>query len=884
MQLSGAKQPDDSRLAMVATIILLSLTSFTLLYGDYGYANFFSGGRQLGSSGEEEEGHPYYAIIFPCIAILAGIIVHYILSHYLHHILPYTAVMFGFGTIMGMVLHLLPENQFKMSFEWWSFINGHLLLMTFLPGLLFKDAYSLDIHLFRKAFGQCSIMAFPEVLIFTVVTGWFVSFVIYNVGADTWGADTTVGERLISGMVLGSILAATDPVAVSALLNEVGAPPRLKTHVAGESLLNDGAAVVFFNIFYNMDLYIFTEGELGKTFNLGSGIVYFLKLSLGSTALGIAFGLVLILFLWALNNRYNYEENVVQVMATIGFAYFSFYVAEGMLHLSGIMCVVFCAITAKYFAGSMINDQVSMGKFWDLFEHILNTILFTLGGLVWGTVITNQRGMIKYGAEYALIGGRQWGILFAIYFFCLVLRACLVFGFYPLVSRIGLKSSIKEAVFMTWGGLRGAVGIALGIVIENAWNDIDVEKTELTEERIFLAQAAANEFFFYAGGMAFLTLFINGSTAGPLIKKLGLAAASTFREKLINRYRRSMSLEALEHMFQLLGDSLFSGSDFAVVRTYVPVMKDITDEDIRLALKRNKTKQPYCEPNLTSLESYFSPEQFREFEELARASESTTIGNCSSYEKVEEVADDEDSKEEAIEMRKVFINLLRVAYEKQVEKGFINSRAGGFLVFKLTSSLELAADNVAEGGSIRDWEICAGFNNVVDKIAAGNRRASIVVNRKGSVLNKDELKEYKKSTVVIQRAISCISAHKLAQESFKEKHCNYCDDTMTAVEQIILAESNKQIELAETTIASNSSSCSIISHLLAGIILNQMIHTANGYVDNGLLLRPEGEKIVHSLEHQLHALDQNDGVLSDSNDTGEGADGEKLQSEGEDAL
>lgn len=226
-------------------------------------------------------------------------------------------------------------------------------------------------------------------------------------------------------MVLGSILSATDPVAVSALLNEVGAPPRLRTHVAGESLLNDGAAVVFFNIFYNMDLYKYTGGLRGQSYDLSSGIVYFIKLSLGSAGLGIALGLVLAVCLWVLNHRYSYEENVVQVMTTLAFAYLSFYLSESILHMSGIICVVFCSLVVKGVADSTINDQVAMNKFWDLLEHILNTVLFTLGGLIWGTVIVNDRAATS---GYQFIEARDWGYLFALYFFLILIRSVLVAG------------------------------------------------------------------------------------------------------------------------------------------------------------------------------------------------------------------------------------------------------------------------------------------------------------------------------------------------------------------------------------------------------------------------------------------------------------------------
>lgn len=132
---------------------------------------------------------------------------------------------------------------------------------------------------------------------------------------------------------------------------------------------------------------------------------------------------------------------------------------------------------------------------------------------------------------------------------------------------------------------------------------------------------------------------------------LKLAAPTTIREKLIKRYRRSMSLEAVEHTFQLLGDSLFSESDFAVIRTYVPVLKDVTEKEIKVALERNKAKKSYSAPNLTTLEPFFTVAQIHEFEELAGASEGTA--DKWNAEEVEHAApdyNDETSKEEAIEV------------------------------------------------------------------------------------------------------------------------------------------------------------------------------------------------------------------------------------------
>ena len=95
-------------------------------------------------------------------------------------------------------------------------INGHVILLVFLPGLLYLDSYNIDVHLFTQSFAQLLTFAFPMVLAGTTITALVARF-IFPYG---WSFDLC--------MTFGSILAATDPVAVAVLLNELGAPPRLK--------------------------------------------------------------------------------------------------------------------------------------------------------------------------------------------------------------------------------------------------------------------------------------------------------------------------------------------------------------------------------------------------------------------------------------------------------------------------------------------------------------------------------------------------------------------------------------------------------------------------------------------------------------------------------
>lgn len=216
-------------------------------------------GEEGGEHGEGHAGgHKAYAVLFPVFVLVIGLVVSYVLEHYAHW-LPYTAVMLLLGAITGLFLvEESPTGQLAQSFHMWSDMDSGVLLLVFLPGLMFKDALGVDFHLFTKSFFQIMWLAFPMVLFGTVLTAG-IGYYIFPYG---WS--------FFLCMTFGAILAATDPVAVSALLNAVGSPPRLKMHISGESMFNDGSAIVFFIIFRN--LFLFENGlPGGEEYTVGSG-------------------------------------------------------------------------------------------------------------------------------------------------------------------------------------------------------------------------------------------------------------------------------------------------------------------------------------------------------------------------------------------------------------------------------------------------------------------------------------------------------------------------------------------------------------------------------------------------------------------------------------
>jgi NhaP-type Na+/H+ or K+/H+ antiporter len=148
-------------------------------------------------------------------------------------------------------------------------------------------------------------------------------------------------------------------------------------------------------------------------------------------------------------------------------------------------------------------------------------VLFTLGGLVWG-------GRISNAGDYSF-AAKDWGYLILTYILAVVIRLVLFSVCYPITRNIGLRTNKRETLFQVWGGLRGAVGIALAIYTENLVTAIMPEGDE--------SRVQVGRLFAIVGGVAFLTLSINATTAGPLLRKLGLADSGEVREKIIHAVR-----------------------------------------------------------------------------------------------------------------------------------------------------------------------------------------------------------------------------------------------------------------------------------------------------------------------------------------------------------
>ena len=348
------------------------------------------------------------------------------------------------------------------AISWGGNLDGHLILYVFLPILIFEAGFALDVHTFKKSFMNAFYLAGPGIVTATVMTGMAFLGLILAFGGDggvleDWNVDSGAFIVLAS-MLFGAVVSATDPVAVVALLKELGASKKLGTLIEGESLLNDGTAIVAFVLL--IGVVTGAEQFLGTASFLGSAAVGFGKIGAAGGLVGVLIGLVAILWV-----RKVFNDPLIEITVVLVTAYAVFFVCEHFFHVSGVLGLVALGIVMAGVGRTRISPEVEhfMHEFWEFTAFAANVIIF----IVVGVVI----------AQKAHPTGMDFLILFLVYIAIHLVRAINMGMFYPLMKKAGYGLPGKDAVVVWWGALRGAIGLALALVVysENLRYEFDIE-------------------------------------------------------------------------------------------------------------------------------------------------------------------------------------------------------------------------------------------------------------------------------------------------------------------------------------------------------------------------------------------------------------------------
>ncbi|MEM8805057.1 MAG: sodium:proton antiporter [Cyanobacteria bacterium P01_G01_bin.38] len=374
--------------------------------------------------------------------------------------IPYTLLLL----LVGLGLAVLNVRLVNLSPE--------LILFIFLPPLLFEAAWNIKwSNLKRDLIPIC---------LFAVIG------VIICVGGLVFGLLAVAGTSLATALLVGASLSATDPVSVVALFRELGVNKRLTTLMEGESLFNDGVAVVAFNLLLGIALGI-------EQFNASVTVAQFLVF----VGVGISIGGLIGFGISFLTQRFDLP--LVEQSLTLVSAYGTYLIAEE-LGGSGVIAVVTTGLILGNF-GSRIGmnprTRLVVSEFWEFLAFFVNSIVFLLiGDQVQFDNLVNYLDSI--GVAIATI---------------ILARAVSIYGLSFLSNQL-FDSGVdtKEQTVLWWGGLRGSVSVALALSVP----------TSLAEREEVIA---------IVFGVMLFTLLVQGLTTKSLLNALDLLGDQPLRQK-----------------------------------------------------------------------------------------------------------------------------------------------------------------------------------------------------------------------------------------------------------------------------------------------------------------------------------------------------------------
>ena len=381
-----------------------------------------------------------------------------LLTKYLR--IPYTVALVLGGLILGLLrLPFLSPLQPDQRPHW---LTPDVILILFLPALVFEGSVKIGVRDLLRDSGPLLVLANVGVLLATLVTGSLIHWMI--------------GVPILIALLFGAIISATDPISVLAIFKDLRMNKRLSVIVEGESLLNDGTAVVVFQI-------LFTAVVAGGL-NAGRGVGQFLLAVVGGTALGSVLGFA------ASKVTQAIDDPQIEITLTTIVAYGSYLLANH-LHLSGVIATASAGLIVGNFGakkGMSATTKVALESFWEYLAFVMNSLVFLLIGLeVHLDALAHAWRPVLFAIAAVLIG-----------------RSLSVYLLVPVSNMFAENIPIRWQHVMVWGGLRGALALALALSLDNTFPYRD-RILDLTF------------------GVVIFSILVQGLTVKPLLRVLGRA-------------------------------------------------------------------------------------------------------------------------------------------------------------------------------------------------------------------------------------------------------------------------------------------------------------------------------------------------------------------------
>lgn len=480
--------------------------------------------------------HNLYLIVLGLFALLllAGLLMP--LAKKLNF--PFTVLLAAAGVILGIIIIAIDKptsggiaGDFILAIQNLG-ITSEAVFFLFLPALIFESAMSINIRHLIKDIGPILMLAVVGLLISTFAIGFAI--------------DAISGIGLVACLLLGAIVSATDPVAVVAIFKDLGAPKRLTILVEGESLFNDATAIVLFTILAGVVI-------AGSEASAGGAAIDFIKVFLGGIAVGLVASRAIA---WIIGKMRNMP--LVEITMTVVLAYLSFLIAEHYLHVSGVMAVVTAGLVMGSYGRTKISPKTwhALHETWEQLGFWANSLIFFLVGILVPTILKDFTG--KQAIWLVILLATAFGA-----------RAFVLYCLLPIMTRYGLGQNVSIAfrTIMFWGGLRGAVSLALALVImETAGVDQEIKHFIVVLVTCFVL----------------FTLFINATTIRFIMTMFGLNKLSD-ADLLIRNRVMSLSLENVREDIKTFGSA--QQIEFNIIQSLV------TEFDKRLDVFKGSAKK-----------------------------------------------------------------------------------------------------------------------------------------------------------------------------------------------------------------------------------------------------------------------------------------------------
>jgi NhaP-type Na+/H+ or K+/H+ antiporter/CRP-like cAMP-binding protein len=516
--------------AIMASILFYSLS----LWADNSNGTMAVSEVQPVHQNEGGHGADMSPLFFITVSLFIGVAVRNLLRK---SPLPFTVALLIIGALIAIPIrmnYLDASGVFHKAVEWAGHIDPHIIMYVFLPTLIFEAAFALDVHTFRKSFTNAAILAAPGLIIGLIFMAFLAMGIMFTgIGLLEWD--------WVYALIFGTIAMATDPVAVVALLKELGASKKLSTLVESESMLNDGTAIVVFMVLIG----IITGTSDG---NIGMATLEFVRVAVGGTLIGLIIG-------WLVSEwlKRVFNDPLFEITIIVAAAYLTFFVAEHFFHVSGVLGLVALGLLMAGVGRTRISPEVNhfLHEFWELAAFIANTLIFIIVGvvIVLRTVFTPMDVVILLIAYVGIT----------------VARAGMIAMFFPLMKKIGYGMSKNDAIVLWWGGLRGAVGLALALIVAS-------------QEEIPLD--IRNQILFLTAGIVILTSLINATTTKTVVRLLGMTKISSAKASLLTGNSKNIRQSAENTLNKIKNDRYMKGADWDIVKTYLPNEISFDEKDV----------------------------------------------------------------------------------------------------------------------------------------------------------------------------------------------------------------------------------------------------------------------------------------------------------------